>query len=96
MNRRRPAARELSARELEVLAHVALGVPSKRIGPILGVSFKTIEAHRSNIRWKTGAKNVADLVRYFYTHCIPARHCPGCRCGQHRTPVLSDGEHVPY
>ncbi len=95
MIRRLPKTKDLSPRELEVLAHVALGVPSKRIGPILGITFKTVEAHRTNIRWKTGAKNVADMVRHFYTRVIQ-QHCPGCLCGQHRAPVGVEGEHVPY
>ena len=40
------------------------GGSSKEIALGLGISPRTIEFHRSNIMAKTGARNVADLVRY--------------------------------
>ncbi len=54
----------LSARELEVLEHVASGMPNKAIGVALGVSMKTIEVHRSNAMRKLRVGSVAELVRF--------------------------------
>ncbi len=52
----------LSARELDVLECVAQGNPNKEISFILDISIRTVEAHRRQIRLKTGAKSVADMT----------------------------------
>jgi FixJ family two-component response regulator len=53
----------LSEREREVLAALAKGKSSKMIAVEIGRSRKTVEFHRSRLLVKTGAENVADLVR---------------------------------
>jgi PAS domain S-box-containing protein len=53
----------LTPREREVLTQIAAGASSKEAGRQLGISFRTIEIHRSRIMEKLGAKNAADLVR---------------------------------
>jgi two-component system response regulator FixJ len=53
----------LTAREREVFAWVASGQPSKVIARYLGISFRTVEVHRSNIARKLLASTPADLVR---------------------------------
>ncbi len=52
----------LSARELDVLECVAQGNPNKEISFILNISIRTVEAHRRQIRLKTGTKSVADMT----------------------------------
>ncbi|MCL4120793.1 UNVERIFIED_CONTAM: hypothetical protein GTU68_000886 [Idotea baltica] len=52
----------LTRRESEVLKHVVSGQISTEIASNLGISYKTIEAHRANINRKMNAKNVAQLI----------------------------------
>jgi DNA-binding NarL/FixJ family response regulator len=54
----------LSSREREVLRLVALGHTNAAIAGFLGVSLRTVEAHRGRIYQKLGLKTRADLVRY--------------------------------
>ncbi len=54
---------KLTQREREVMEHVVSGESSKRIASDLGLSTKTIEAHRAKIMEKMQANSVADLVR---------------------------------
>ncbi|MDE7412189.1 MAG: response regulator transcription factor [Muribaculaceae bacterium] len=51
-----------SARELEVLHHIALGKTSREIAAAMFVSDNTVEAHRKALFSKLGAVNVADLI----------------------------------
>jgi two-component system response regulator FixJ len=53
----------LTARERAVLELVATGEPCKVIARHLGISFRTVEAHRANIIRKLGARGPSDLVR---------------------------------
>ena len=53
----------LSHRELEVLELVAQGKMSKVVADDLGISERTVEAHRSHIMHKLGIHTVAQLIR---------------------------------
>jgi two-component system response regulator DctR len=53
----------LTARERRVLAETVRGATSKEAAQILGISRRTIEFHRANIREKIGAKTNLDLLR---------------------------------
>jgi FixJ family two-component response regulator len=55
----------LTSREREVLDLVAAGFRSKEIARQLGISKKTIDAHRANLLRKLKAQSVADLVRIY-------------------------------
>lgn len=55
---------ELSAREREVLTEVALGFSNKEIAGRLGISVKTVEAHKANLMDKLRLNGRAELVRY--------------------------------
>jgi two-component system response regulator FixJ len=55
----------LTRREWDVLRLVVAGKPNKVIGVELGISTKTVEAHRARVMAKTRAASVADLVRMF-------------------------------
>lgn len=58
----------LTSREKEVLRLVAEGRSVKEIAAELDVSAKTVEAHRTNISNKIGARSLADLVRCAIRH----------------------------
>jgi DNA-binding NarL/FixJ family response regulator len=54
----------VTAREREIIQLVAEGHSNKEAAATLGVSVKTIEAHRANIMRKLRLRSVSDLVRY--------------------------------
>jgi DNA-binding NarL/FixJ family response regulator len=54
----------VTAREREIIQLVAEGKSSKEAASALGISVKTIEAHRANIMRKLRLHSVSDLVRY--------------------------------
>lgn len=53
----------LTARERELLRALAEGKSSKQIAAELDLSLRTVENHRAHLLAKSGAENVADLVR---------------------------------
>ncbi len=53
----------LTGREREVLAGVARGLLNKEVAAELGISVRTVEAHRDNIVRKLGIRSVAALTR---------------------------------
>jgi FixJ family two-component response regulator len=54
---------KLTAREAQVLERIVAGRLNKQIADDLGISIKTVEAHRANIMEKLGANTVADLLK---------------------------------
>jgi len=58
----------LSPREREVLDQVVVGKQNKIIAADLGISNKTVEAHRANVMEKMGVGSLADLVT-LYVSC---------------------------
>ena len=54
----------VTAREREIIQLVAEGQSNKEAASTLGISVKTIEAHRANIMRKLHLRSVSDLVRY--------------------------------
>ena len=54
----------LSPRERQILQLIAMGKGTKEIGYELGISNKTVEAHRMQLMNKLVIHNVADLVKY--------------------------------
>ncbi len=53
----------LSPREREVLTLITMGATSKEAARQLGISPRTIETYRTNLMEKTGATNLAQLIR---------------------------------
>ncbi len=53
----------LTDREREVLTGIAKGQPNKEIAASLGISVRTVESHRLNLREKVGSKNAAQLYK---------------------------------
>ena len=54
---------KLTAREHQVLERIIAGRLNKQIADDLGISIKTVEAHRANIMEKLSVNTVADLLR---------------------------------
>jgi len=59
----RHAVEALTGREREVLRHIARGALNKEIAVALGISVRTVEAHRDNLMRKLGIKSVAGLTK---------------------------------
>ena len=57
-------ATELTPRELEVLRLVAEGLTNQAIAERLGLSRRTVDAHRNNLMRKLGLHEVTELVKY--------------------------------
>ena len=53
----------LTLREAQVLERIVAGRLNKQIADDLGISIKTVEAHRANIMEKLNANTVADLLK---------------------------------
>lgn len=76
MQGRKPQAMPLQAseavsitrREEEILHLVAQGLTSPQIAEKLSISSRTVESHRAHLMEKTGATNMAGLVRYALLH----------------------------
>jgi FixJ family two-component response regulator len=60
--------RRLTDREIQVLDQIADGKSSREIGTSLGISTKTVEAHRARINDKMRADDLSHLVRMVFIH----------------------------
>jgi DNA-binding NarL/FixJ family response regulator len=54
----------LTEREMEVLQRVGQGLGTRQIAEELGISMKTVEAHKEHIRAKLGLSTNAELVQH--------------------------------
>jgi DNA-binding NarL/FixJ family response regulator len=54
----------LSGREREIVQLLAEGRTNKEIATLLGIAYKTVDAHRTNIMKRLNLHSVAELVRY--------------------------------
>lgn len=63
-----PSADPLTARERQVLQLIAEGKTTREIAGLLGISFKTAEAHRRHIMQKLDIHETAGVVRYAIRH----------------------------
>jgi len=53
----------LTVREREILEQVVAGRSNKEVGRTLGISYKTVEAHRGRLMRKMGAASFAELLQ---------------------------------
>jgi DNA-binding NarL/FixJ family response regulator len=60
--------RNLSEREMEIIALVAEGLTNQEIAGTLTISKRTVDNHVSNIFTKTGAKNRVALLNWAMDH----------------------------
>lgn len=56
----------LTARESEVMELIVNGRLNKQIAGALGISEKTVKAHRAKVMQKTGSRSLASLVRLYF------------------------------
>lgn len=64
-----PAAQKvnpLTRREEAVLKLVAEGHSSKKVAMLLGISYRTVETHRQNIKHKLDLHSTAELAKYAF------------------------------
>lgn len=64
LRRTREAPRRITLRERQVLSMAVSGKTSKQIAVILGLSHRTVEAHRGRAIRKLGVNSIAQLTRY--------------------------------
>ncbi|MGR3541059.1 MAG: response regulator [Hasllibacter sp.] len=63
-------ATPLTGREQRVLLELAQGKSNKAVANALGISVRTVETHRKNIRSKLGIDSTAGLTRYALEHGV--------------------------
>lgn len=54
----------LSVREREVMNLLIAGMLSKQIAAKLGISCKTVEVHKTNLKRKLGVRSTVELLKY--------------------------------
>ncbi len=64
----------LTPRERDVMAHVARGQSNKVIAAELGVSRRTIEAHRARIFQKLDVRNAVEIAHWLWLRNKERRH----------------------
>jgi DNA-binding NarL/FixJ family response regulator len=69
----KPAFRQLTPREIEILKLIAAGLSTKEIAVSLGISFKTAACHRSRLMDKLGIHEIANLTRYAVRRAMSRR-----------------------
>lgn len=58
----------LTPKELATMKWLACGFSNKKIAEVLGISVRTVETHRLNVRRKLGINGRAELVKYAIDH----------------------------
>lgn len=67
---------KLTAREMEVAGLVGSGRANLEIAALMGITLKTVKAHRAKVMEKTGSNTIADFVRKYerYLHAVRGRN----------------------
>jgi FixJ family two-component response regulator len=66
----RSLVEKLTPRETEIMGHVVKGLRNKQIAGELGISEKTVKAHRGSVMRKVGARTLADLIHISKTAAL--------------------------
>jgi DNA-binding NarL/FixJ family response regulator len=69
----------LSDREFQVFTLIGQGIGPRAIAEKLGLSVKTVEAHRENIKAKLGLGSGNELIRYAMQYLMDQKASPGDR-----------------
>jgi len=69
-NQAAPSPDDLTSRETEVLKLLAEGKSNKEVAARLGISPRTIDAHRARIMDKLHLRTLSDLVHFAIRHKI--------------------------
>ena len=75
-NEKQRTSSVLTAREQEVVRMLADGLTVRELASELGLSVKTVEAHKLNLMRKLDIHNRVNLVRYAVQHGLAARQEP--------------------
>jgi len=59
---------KLTTREQVILSYIAQGNSSKEVAKILNISYRTVEAHRRNMKTKLDIHTLAELIHYAVNH----------------------------
>lgn len=59
---------KISPREEEIIKSLAMGLSSKTIADLMGISVETVKTHRKNILKRLDAKSSAELIQIAYSH----------------------------
>lgn len=62
--KKRAVVQLLTDREIEVLKLICDEKSSIKIGKEIGISARTVDAHRANMILKLGVRNIVGLVKY--------------------------------
>ncbi|MEM8592709.1 MAG: response regulator transcription factor [Pseudomonadota bacterium] len=65
-----PDREPLTSREQTILLELAQGKSNKEVARALGISVRTVETHRKNIKRKLGISSTAGLTRYAMEHGV--------------------------
>ncbi|MCP3385620.1 MULTISPECIES: response regulator transcription factor [unclassified Bradyrhizobium] len=68
-----PSCEPLTARENDVLVHLAAGLTNKEVARRMHLSARTVEGYRASILKKAGARNVTDLLRRIFGQGSPSQ-----------------------
>lgn len=60
----------LTDREQEVATLMATGEKNKNIAAKLGISTKTLDIHRANLKWKLKTRGPVDVARVVYAKAL--------------------------
>jgi two-component system NarL family response regulator len=60
----------LTGREQEILLELAQGNSNRTVAEALGISVRTVETHRKNLKRKLGISSTAGLTRYALEHGV--------------------------
>jgi len=60
----------LTSREQSILLQLAQGQSNKEVALVFGISVRTVETHRKNIKRKLGISSTAGLTRYAMEHGV--------------------------
>lgn len=80
-------ASALTAREVSICKALLAGQPNKVIAHHLGISIRTVEAHRSNIMMKLSARNIAEVFMLLNRAGLAPEQVPPP--AQRRLPLLT-------
>lgn len=58
----------LGRREVQILQLIVKGYSCKKIAEMLNISFYTVRTHHQNIRVKTGAYKISELMTFAKKH----------------------------
>ncbi len=56
----------LTEREQQVASLMSTGIKNHKLAAELGISTKTLDIHRANVKRKLGAKSAVDIARIVY------------------------------